>query len=742
MPKPVPSTHLSRRLLSLGLSLALAVAALLLARALAEAGAAAISPAPLARPAVVTFVVTTTTDAADNNLADGQCHVAPAGPCSLRAAVQQLSHDSGGAITLPPGTYNLTLEGASGGDLQLKQNISLNGAGPLTTIIQGNPISWTHRILRVQDGADALVSGVTISGGHLASLVGGGIDVITGTLTLSNSVVSNNTAFKGAGVYNTGQLNVEDSVVRGNQATYAGGGLYNDASNLAITPAAQLTVSLSSIMSNTASFGGGLYGNDPAARGAAQLTNSTLSGNQAVNNDGGGIYQLGGTVTLVASVLQLNTAFGSGGGLLQAGGVANVLISRIQSNTATIENGGGIDQAGGSLSDIGSTIIGNRSHGDGGGIASYGATFNLLAGGLLSNTSANVGGGLYVEGGSGTLSAAALLFNQAAAGGAGLYNAGGALAVTNNTRIDNNTTIAAATASSVNRPSTLGPGAGLYNAAGGTLRAQQLELAGNTGLGTGGGAINFGQMWIFSSTVSGNSAANGGGLYNALTGTLVISASTLSNNQALSAAGGGLANDGAGATTEMVNSTVDGNRSATNGGGLADEQGQLILSSVTVAANQADSDGNGTGNGGGLYNASVGSLQLRNSLVALNTDRGGQAPDCSGLLSSYDYNLVQSTAGCLVSGTTTNNIYGHDPKLLALDNYGGPTLTLALQPGSPAIDAGNPGGCRETHGILLPADQRGSRRSFDGNGDGTARCDIGAFELQWAARVFLPTLLR
>jgi hypothetical protein len=44
----------------------------------------------------------------DSNLADGQCHISPSGPCSLRAAVQQLDHDSGGAISLPAGTYVLT----------------------------------------------------------------------------------------------------------------------------------------------------------------------------------------------------------------------------------------------------------------------------------------------------------------------------------------------------------------------------------------------------------------------------------------------------------------------------------------------------------------------------------------------------------------------------------------------------------------------------------------------------------
>ena len=63
-----------------------------------------------------------------------------------------------------------------------------------------------------------------------------------------------------------------------------------------------------------------------------------------------------------------------------------------------------------------------------------------------------------------------------------------------------------------------------------------------------------------------------------------------------------------------------------------------------------------------------------------------------------------------------------------LKNNGGPTQTHALVAGSPAIDAGNPGGCRDNSGALLQTDQRGFPRNVDGNSDGTARCDIGAVE--------------
>src|SRR5438552_2380988 len=61
-------------------------------------------------------------------------------------------------------------------------------------------------------------------------------------------------------------------------------------------------------------------------------------------------------------------------------------------------------------------------------------------------------------------------------------------------------------------------------------------------------------------------------------------------------------------------------------------------------------------------------------------------------------------------------------------NNGGPTQTHALRTGSPAIDGGNSTGCHDQLGALLLTDQRGAERHFDGDGNGSARCDIGAVE--------------
>ena len=80
---------------------------------------------------------------------------------------------------------------------------------------------------------------------------------------------------------------------------------------------------------------------------------------------------------------------------------------------------------------------------------------------------------------------------------------------------------------------------------------------------------------------------------------------------------------------------------------------------------------------------------MSNTIIANNVDAGGEAPDCTGQISSQGYNLVQNPAGCALIGGP-GDITGEDPKLGPLANNGGPTQTRALLRGSPAIDAGNP----------------------------------------------------
>ena len=100
--------------------------------------------------------------------------------------------------------------------------------------------------------------------------------------------------------------------------------------------------------------------------------------------------------------------------------------------------------------------------------------------------------------------------------------------------------------------------------------------------------------------------------------------------------------------------------------------------------------------------------------------------ECDGTIISSGNNLMENydTSHCTVIG----NPLLADPKLSPLQNNGGPTQTHALLTGSPAIDGENSTGCRDQLSALLLTDQRGAERHLDGDGNGSARCDIGAVE--------------
>ncbi len=166
------------------------------------------------------------------------------------------------------------------------------------------------------------------------------------------------------------------------------------------------------------------------------------------------------------------------------------------------------------------------------------------------------------------------------------------------------------------------------------------------------------------------------------------------------------------ASSLLPTASISGNSAARDGGGLYNITGTLSLYNATIAYNTADSNTDGTGDGGGLMWAS-GTVALVNSIIGANSDQGGQANDCAGALLAG----LQPDPGhrcCMLTGTTditgTADILGQPPLLGPLGDNGGPTPTHALQPGSPALDAADPAGCRDAEGTPLTTDQRGEPR--------------------------------
>jgi CSLREA domain-containing protein len=262
-----------------------------------------------------------------------------------------------------------------------------------------------------------------------------------------------------------------------------------------------------------------------------------------------------------------------------------------------------------------------------------------------------------------------------------------------------------------------------------TMTIADSTISGNSARGDGGGAANLGndaKLTIRRSTVSGNSADGvdvgfGGGLRSG-GGRLAVIASTISGNTARTGGGGISVATG---THMIVNSTISGNTSRGGGGIEVAGATRATLLNTTVTGNTAAE----VGSGSGLVVFGPGLVQAANTLIAGNLPLGQTGTDCTGSLSSLGYNLVGTIAGCTIVGVQTSNRIGLDPRLGPLRDNGGPTFTHALLPGSPAIDAGNPAPPDSSQAACQATDQRGSSRPQDGNGDGRAVCDIGAFEV-------------
>ncbi|WP_448337659.1 beta strand repeat-containing protein [Chloroflexus aurantiacus] len=449
-----------------------------------------------------------------------------------------------------------------------------------------------------------------------------------------------------------------------------------------------------------------------AGDGFCTLREAIASANNAGNGDCGPdsaaddtiTFGVSGTITLVSNLPNVISGAGAltidGGGniTISGGGSVQVLVvdpgANLTLQGVTITGGysfsfGGGIQNSGTLSVINSTFFANA--------ALYGAGIDntgtlTITNSTFSNNAASTAGGIY-NAGTLTITNSSFSNNAATTSGGGISNdTNGTLTITNSTLSNN----------------TADYGAGIYNDTNGTLTITNSTLSNNIASNSGGGMYNSGTLTITNSTFSTNQtgAFDGGGIYNQ--GALTIANSTFSNNTATN--GGGIYNANA---LTVTNSTFAGNAVSSSGGGIYnDTVGTLAITNSTFSHN-------GAPNGGGI--GSTGTLMLNNTIIANSI--GG---DCRGSVASADHNLIENTGtnACNLTNGVNGNIIGQDPNLGTLT---GTPAYFPLNTDSPAIDKGSNAIC--TAAPVNNQSQNGVTRPQDGNGDSSATCDIGAYEL-------------
>jgi hypothetical protein len=264
-------------------------------------------------------------------------------------------------------------------------------------------------------------------------------------------------------------------------------------------------------------------------------------------------------------------------------------------------------------------------------------------------------------------------------------------------------------------------GAGILNA--GTLNVTACAVTNNSTGGSmasfGGGISNSGTLTLTNSTIRGNTAVarlynSGGGIANY--GTLTVTNSIINGNSAIGGSeGGAIVNISA--TLTITDSTLSGTSAGNRGGGIS--SATALLGTVTITASTI-SDNSAGDSAGGIFFSNT-TVTIDSMILAGNM--APSSPDVVGVLTSRGYNLIGDGTGG--GGYEPTDLVGTsqapiDPLLGPVQDNGGPTETMALLPGSPALNAGDPT-------QLGVADQRGVVR--------TGGVNIGAYQASATAFV-------
>jgi CSLREA domain-containing protein len=643
----------------------------------------------------------------------------------------------GGAIYMTGGTVTIADTTLSNNTAQYGGAICVNG-GSLT--VTGSTISNNTLSTNDQGGGIYLESGsMTVTNSTISGNTAGyGAGILSsggGTMAITNSTVSGNTARNvvetvtvtcgtaeacnnppsgftcsgtqctgpissngvGAGIYNAGaSVTVTNSTISGNIAQgwgrnnlHGGGGILNRST---------LTVANSTITGNSAQFGGGIY----ADLGTLNLSNSIVAGN--INSTISYYPSSGPDISGTLATGDYNLVQNTSGATLS--GTHNITgqdpkLGLLSSNggptkTHLLFAGSPAIDAGDPNFDTTNTPYDQRGIGyarvrnspiDIGAIESE--TFQSSS--FIVNTLADHDDGT-CDATDCTLREAV---SSASLGGTITFSVtgtiiltGGDLVIARDLSIQGPATAPGITVSGNNASR-------IFRIAAGTVNLSYLTLTGGKSTST-------------------STPASTGGAIDISAGTVNLSNSTLRNNHAVNS--GGAIRNATNATLTVTNCTLYGNWALDFAGAIRNG-GTLTVANSTITGSTVSS---ASGNGGGIHTSGTSPVTLTNSIVAGNS--AANARDVFGTISSANYNLIQNTSGATITGA--NNITGQAPKLDTLKSNGGPTATMVLLAGSPALDAGDP----NFDTTNTPYDQRGigyARKS------GSA-IDIGAFELQIA----------
>ncbi len=514
-------------------------------------------------------------------------------------------------------------------------SVVIIGAGSAATIIDANATpAASRRVLTINGNLTATVRGLTLRGGNIGVIGGGGVLIDGGAnVRLADVVIADNQARGSDGggllVLGTSTARLDTVIVEGNRTLtglHPGGGIrVGSGSTLHMTGGA--------VRNNRTEngLGGGLHG----FNGAVTMRDVVVQGNTAggVAGSGGGLAIEGptGSATLHELTVTANSANADAGGLrLEGLATATVTGSTFADNSAPVAGGFSAGNVA-ALTVTGFTIARNIAATAAGGVLLWGATNGTFTDGTVADNRANQGhgGGFFIQNTARAVLADLDITGNRASGpssyGGGVFGSNG-------------TTIHVRRGTIADNQSQNGWGAGYYaftntstldsvtvtgnhalNGFGGgvcvddvTLTMHGGTVADNTATeGEGGGIFTRNSMVVLDDVVVRDNVAdrNGGGIRLAGSGarTAALNRVTVSDNRS-DAEGGGVSTE---FTTTVRSSTISGNRSRWGGGGM-EVNGTMTLEHVTIVDNTGDG-------GGGLWVGWSGVTTVRNSTLSGNT---------------------------------------------------------------------------------------------------------------------------